>query len=104
VSAEPPFKPYLDGWTAPWYYATPGDTQASLEAAGFTDIRCWLETKTVTPPEPKQFLTTVVLGPHVDRLPEELREQYVDSVLDRSPDPLVTLEYIRLNIDARRPA
>jgi trans-aconitate 2-methyltransferase len=57
----------------------------------------------VTPPEPRQFLTTVVLGPHVDRLPEELREPYVDSVLDRDPDPLVTLEYIRLNIDARRP-
>ena len=30
VSAEPPFKPYLDGWTGPWYYATPEDTRGAL--------------------------------------------------------------------------
>ena len=29
---------------------------------------------TIEPPEPAEFLRTVCLGPHLDRLPEELRE------------------------------
>ncbi len=46
---------------------------ARLEAAGFEDVRCWLQPWTIEPPEPAEFLRTVCLGPHIDRLPEELR-------------------------------
>ncbi len=39
---------------------------------------------------------------HLERLPEHLREPYLDAVLEYIPRPL-TLDYMRLNISARRP-
>jgi hypothetical protein len=40
------------------------------------------------------------MGPHLSRLPEELRRPFAEAVLELEDDPL-TLNYIRLNIDAR---
>jgi trans-aconitate 2-methyltransferase len=54
------------------------------------------------PDEPEAFIETVCLGHHLERLPEELRPLLVKTVADRCGDPL-TLDYMRLNIDARRP-
>ena len=54
------------------------------------------------PRHPREFLETVCLGAHLDRLPDELREPYLNSVLEVIPRPL-TLDYVRLNISARRP-
>jgi hypothetical protein len=42
----------------------------------------------------------VCLGYHLEQLPEELRDRYVEAVLERS-DP--ELDYVRLNITARAP-
>ena len=39
----------------------------------------------------------------LDRLPEALRGPFLAAALDRLPDPLV-IDYVRLNILARRPA
>ena len=47
----------------------------------------WLQPKDVTPPEPAEFLRTVCLGPHMDRLPEELREPFVAEVLALEDEP-----------------
>jgi hypothetical protein len=44
----------------------------------------------------------VCLGPHLDRLPEHLHVPYLDAVLEYIPRPL-TLDYMRLDISARRP-
>ena len=44
-------------------------------------------------------MTTVTLGPHLDRLPEELRRPFAEAVIERMPEP-VTLDYVRLNIEA----
>jgi hypothetical protein len=44
---------------------------------------------------------TLCLVRHLDPLPSELRESFVDRVLERAGDPLV-LEYVRLNMTARR--
>jgi hypothetical protein len=38
----------------------------------------------------------------VQRLPEHLRDRYVEAILDESSAPF-TVEYVRLNVDARRP-
>lgn len=103
VAAEPPFDEHLGGWPGPWNYATPTETGARLAAAGFVDAHCWLEPKTVRPEEPEEFMRSVCLGAHLERLPEELRPLYVERVFDRVPKPF-TLDYVRLNIDARRPA
>jgi hypothetical protein len=40
-----------------------------------------------------------VLGPHVQQLPADLRERFMDDVLELLPKP-VTVDYVRLNIDA----
>ncbi len=101
IAAEAPFAPYFVGWQRPWNYATDTETGARLERAGFIRVGCWLEPKTVTPQDPRAFIHTVCLVRHLDPLPPELRESFVDRVLERAGDPLV-LEYVRLNMTARR--
>ncbi len=86
-----------------WNFAGPEETEARLRAAGFAEARCWLEPKPVTPAEPLRFTMTVTLGPHLARLPEQLRKPFAEAILEQSPEPL-TLEYVRLNIEARAPA
>ena len=43
--------------------------------------------------------STIVLGPHVQQLPEELRDPFMDDVLAVLGEPVV-VDYVRLNIDA----
>jgi trans-aconitate 2-methyltransferase len=102
VAAQAPYAEFLSGWAGPWNYATPERTAERLRRAGFEEIRTWLQPWDVTPPEPEQFLRTVCLHPHVERLPQELRDRFVADVLAHAGDPLV-LDYVRLNIEARRP-
>ena len=46
-------------------------------------------------------MTTVCLGPHLQQLPEELARRFVEAVLrSRRPE----LDYVRLNIDAKKPS
>jgi trans-aconitate 2-methyltransferase len=101
VAAREPYAPYLAGWAGPWNYAGRRETERRLARAGYAEIRCWLQPWPVTPPEPRDYLCAVCLHPHMERLPEELREAYVDDVLAACGDPL-ELDYVRLNIDARR--
>lgn len=103
VAAEEPFSRWFTGWSAPWYYAGPEETERRLSAAGFEDVRTWLEPWPVVPDDPAEYLTTIVLGAQVQRLPEDLRPRYVAAVMSRLDQPL-TVRYVRLNIDARRPA
>jgi trans-aconitate 2-methyltransferase len=101
VAAEPPYAEHMAGFRGPWNYASPEDTEALLTAAGFDAVRCWLQPWPVTPDNPLEFARTVCLGNHLEALPEPLREGYAEEVVRRSGAPL-TLEYVRLNIDARR--
>jgi trans-aconitate 2-methyltransferase len=101
VAARPPFAEHLDGWTGPWNFAGAEETARRLEAAGFVDVETSLEDWPVTPPEPRAYLATVCLGPHLQRLPSDLRDAYLDAVGERlGPSP--TFDYVRLNIAARR--
>jgi trans-aconitate 2-methyltransferase len=102
IAGEEPFAPYFADWQRPWNYATDIETAARLRRAGFVDVSCWLEPKSVTPPDARSFIQTVCLVRHLDPLPDELRGRFVDRVLEREGDPLV-LEYVRLNMTARRP-
>lgn len=103
LASEPPFAEHFEGWSEPWHYASPEDTRRRLVAAGFEDVETWLEPWPVHPPEPLQYLRAVCLGSQVEVLPEDLRESYVRAVALRCGEPL-ELDYVRLNIDARRPA
>ncbi len=100
VSALPEFSPYLGGEEAVWNFAGPEETERRLRSAGFSEARCWLQPKPVRPERPLEFITTVTLVRHLDRLPEDLRRPFADAVLERSDAPL-TLGYVRLNIEAR---
>jgi trans-aconitate 2-methyltransferase len=102
VAAEEPFAPYFAGWQRPWNFATPEQTAERLERAGFEAIRCWLEPKPVTPPDPYSFTKTVCLVRHLDPLPEQLHKRFIDHVLERAGEPVV-LDYVRLNMTARVP-
>lgn len=93
--------PALRGWT-PWNYAGPEETTDRLERAGFCEVNCWLHDEPVDPPEHERYMSTIVLGGHVARLPEEDRERFVGDVIAHLPEPLV-VDYARLNISARRP-
>ncbi len=101
VAGEEPFDYYFRDWQRPWNYATAEDTEAALERAGFTEVQCWLEPKSVTPEDARAFVETVCLVRHLDPLPTELRGPFIDRVLARSGDPLV-LAYVRLNMTGRR--
>ena len=101
VAARQPYADHLAGWRGPWHFAGAEETAARLERAGFTEVRTWLEPYPVTPPDPITFVRTVCLGPHLQRLPEVLHEAYAEAVCERSG---TTLDYVRLNIDAKTPA
>jgi trans-aconitate 2-methyltransferase len=98
---DPRFASYFETWRRPWNYATDTDTVSRLDRAGFVEVSCWLEPKSVTPPDPRAFVRTVCLVRHLDPLPEELRDAFIDEVLARCGEPL-TLQYVRLNMTARR--
>jgi trans-aconitate 2-methyltransferase len=92
--------PALRGWPGPWNFATTAETAERLARAGFADVWTWPHLRTVTPDDPREFLATVVLGAHLERLPESERDAYVDAVAERL-DPPGTFEYVRLNMLAR---
>lgn len=102
VAADPEYGQHLSGAKAPWNFASPEETEPRLRAAGFTDVRCWLEPKPVQPERPLEFVSTVTLGPILDQLPAEKRRPFAEAVLEHEQQPLV-LDYVRLNMEARAP-
>jgi trans-aconitate 2-methyltransferase len=102
VGAQPHYAEHFANMPSSLNFATAEETESRLLAAGFEDVRCWLQRKDTRPAEPKPFLATVTLGPQLERLPDELKEPFVDEVAAAMGEPLV-LDYVRLNIEARRP-
>ena len=102
VAAQPPFAEYLTGFE-PNYFASAESTEGRLRRAGFSDVRCWLREWPARPAEPREYLRSICLGAHSERLPEELREVLVDEVAERL-GPELELDYVRLNISARKGA
>jgi trans-aconitate 2-methyltransferase len=94
-----PYAEHFSDWRPPWRYAGACSTRERLLAAGFRAAECWLTSAPRQPEHPREFLTTIVLGPHVQRLPEELREPFMTELLARLGEPVV-VDYVRLNIDA----
>lgn len=102
VTAESRWRSAFEGWSGPWNFAGPEETKQRLAQAGFGEVDCRLESRMVEPPEPEEFLRTVCLGNHLERLPAAQRADFVSRVRERmGPEP--RLDYVRLNISARRP-
>lgn len=90
-------------WVGPWTFATPAGTLARLSDAGFTEAEAWLtdEPTALEPGEPlMEYLRTVVLGAHLERMPPERRAGFVADVARQLPSPVI--DYVRLNILATR--
>ena len=84
-------------------FATPERTEERLLAAGFVDVECWLHDE-LTPFEDlgalETFLRTVALGDHVASMSEPEGRAFAHEVAARLPS--ASLDYVRLNIRARR--
>jgi trans-aconitate 2-methyltransferase len=86
-----------------WLYATPEETHARLEQAGFDEVEVW------THPEPtplapgeelETYLETVCLRTHVAGMSSTERARFLGEVAAAMPEPVI--DYVRLNIIARR--
>jgi trans-aconitate 2-methyltransferase len=102
VAADPEYGQHLTEARGLWNFAAPEETETRLRDAGFAEARCWLEPKPVQPERPLAFISTVTLGPVLDRLPAQKRRPFAEAVLAQHEAPLV-LDYVRLNIEARAP-
>ena len=98
LSREPYAEHFVD-WNPPWNYAAAEPTHERLLSAGFASAECWLAPAPREPEYPREFLSTIVLGPHVQQLPQELRDRFMDDTLQAIGEPVV-VDYVRLNIDA----
>jgi trans-aconitate 2-methyltransferase len=99
INARAPFAEHFAGWPSPWNFAGPEETTERLERAGFSVQRCWLNPSPQQPDPPRDFLETVTLAAHVDRLPPPLRDPYLDAVVEAlGPNPIH--DYVRLNLVA----
>ena len=85
-------------------FATAERTDERLRATGFVDVECWLHTEP-TPFETLEgletFLRTVVLRDHIRSMTDAEARTFAHAVATRLPR--LELDYVRLNIDARRP-
>jgi trans-aconitate 2-methyltransferase len=99
IMQREPYAAHFAGWEPPWNYAGAEVSEERLRRAGFARARCWLSDAPAVPNEPREFLQTIVLGPHNQRLPAELRETFMDEAMEALDEP-VTIDYVRLNIDA----
>jgi trans-aconitate 2-methyltransferase len=92
-----------DGWPGPWTFPTPEETRDALGAAGFVEVEAWLheEPAAIAAGEPlREYLRTVVLGSHLERLPPRQRDAFVDAVARHLPSAVI--DYVRLDVTARR--
>jgi trans-aconitate 2-methyltransferase len=89
-------------WDGPWNFASPEETEARLRRLGWVDVWTWSFPVRVEPDDPREYLSTIVLGSHLERLQPDRHEPFADAVLAELDEPVV--EYVRLNILARRPS
>jgi trans-aconitate 2-methyltransferase len=102
VGEREPFAPALAGWPGPWRFTSPREAADRLRRLGWADVWTWPQHVRVRPDDLREYAATVVLGSHLERLAPDLRDGFVDAVLDELDEPHV--DYVRLNILARRPA
>ena len=103
VAGDGRFAPYFRDMGRPWNFASVGDTETRLGRAGFDVERVWLENRPVDPPDPQAYVRAACVAQHLDRLPAEVHDEFIDAVLGSMLRPL-RLEYVRLNISARKPS
>ena len=107
VARDQPFARYFERWIDPWTFAGVDDTRDRVAAAGFRQIEVWLEPAPTAFADAQafaEFTATVCLRVQLARLPDDYQGDYVERItsLAAADDPPFTLDYWRLNIDARK--
>lgn len=102
LAATQPWAPHLADVAHPWRFSGPEEAERLLRAAGFDEVRCWLEQRDAKPPDMRAFVRSSVVPLQLDRLPERLHESFLDAVMEELGEP-DSLAYVRLNLSARRP-
>jgi trans-aconitate 2-methyltransferase len=108
VAAQLPYRDTLQGVNLWRHQYGAHETERRLLEAGFTDVRVWLEEspqRFADAGAMEAFAQTVVLSRHVGALPEAQRGPFVTAVVGavRAAEGDFLLDYVRLNIDARKP-
>jgi trans-aconitate 2-methyltransferase len=104
LATREPFAPYLRGTARDKHFASPAGTEARLRRLGWADVWCWSSRVDVdlSAEDTPGYLEAICLGASVEALPAELRDAFVEQAVELLGAPL-RLEYVRLNILARRP-
>jgi trans-aconitate methyltransferase len=105
-SAE--FAPFFQGWERVWEYPGAELTLERLQRAGFSEADAGLEAAPTPMPDEqtfRQFCAAVTLHPYLERVPQELRQSFLDPIAQEFAHdrPAYMLDYWRLNIFARKP-
>jgi trans-aconitate 2-methyltransferase len=111
VASGERYRAAFAGWSDDKEYASAETTAERLERAGFRERETWLHDEPTpfdSTEDLARYLKTVVLGRHLQRLPEREHEPFAAAVARRVADydagePPV-MDYVRLNILARKPA
>lgn len=108
LMTSPDLDSYFADWPGPWEFADERTTARRLERAGFTDVVTWLyeaPTPMTDGDAYRSFLTNVIMGEHLARLPETKRDVFIDKLTGdaATEEPPFVFDYWRLNIRARRP-
>ena len=110
LMSSPGYAAYFNGWDGPWEFAYPEVAAERLRAAGFEGVETSMFEAPVqlgTAEATRDFFEHVILGSHLDRLPDpELRRAFVDALVEQSArdNPPYCQDYWRLNLRGRRPA
>jgi trans-aconitate 2-methyltransferase len=108
LRARPEYGRFFQGFAEPWVYASVDETRARLARAGFSSADVSTEpapTRFDSADSFAEFVAKVILRDDLSRLPDDAtRAEYVASFVEvaERDDPPLTLDYIRLNIDAKR--
>jgi trans-aconitate 2-methyltransferase len=106
--AAQPYAQHFAGYPFPWEFSDPETAASRLRRAGFEEIETSLEeapTEFPNAQEFQQFVESVILRNHLDRIPDRaLREQFLAEVTRQAAgdNPAFLLDYWRLNLRGRK--
>ncbi|HSM84571.1 MAG TPA: methyltransferase domain-containing protein [Candidatus Limnocylindrales bacterium] len=104
---SPIFAESFGRWREITTYAGPDEIAEQLQRAGFVEVKTGLEEAPVPferEEDYRNFLSTMILHPHLERLPEELQGEFLDALVAhaKEDEPPLVLDYWRLNLFGRK--
>jgi trans-aconitate 2-methyltransferase len=110
LAATAKYARYFEGFPQLWTFNDAETAAAVMRRAGFIDVETSLESALTILEDSLQyseFLRTVILRPHLQRIPdEESRTAFVAALAGQAAtdDPPFSLDYWRLNLSGKTPA